>query len=367
MLQYSKRAPPGTIFAIFWGIYNLSAVFGGLVTFFFFSNNDSDGEVYLYVIFLALIFSGGVASSLLLIRPDELDAELTNSRKHAIPKNDGVIGLLAGESLLANPINDVTMPGEATCISGASVLKTNNEISDETCWEEMVATLRLFGDPSMRFFFPLFFYTGFSQPYQLITFGDRFFADSTLGLMLALFYSSELVGAICFGRVVDGRRGEFAPPPPRTAAYRSYVIVAVTTAVAYALALFLELRESTRADFTIPDDVQGDPINLLLGALVVSNWGFSDAIIQALAYWQIGLKFGEGRAQSKAVGYFKLVQSAGWCVGFGLSPSERFHPLGQLIVGAALCISGVTLVKLPRRNSVPGAIFVFTTDVGLSS
>ena len=35
---------------------------------------------------------------------------------------------------------------------------------------------------------PLFFYTGFNQPYQLDGFGDRSLTKRALGIELALFY-----------------------------------------------------------------------------------------------------------------------------------------------------------------------------------
>ena len=38
------------------------------------------------------------------------------------------------------------------------------------------------------------------------------------------------------------------------------------------------------------------PRNLIMGAVVMFSWGISDAMIQALAYWQLGIMF-QGRAQ----------------------------------------------------------------------
>ncbi|KAK3256791.1 hypothetical protein CYMTET_34095 [Cymbomonas tetramitiformis] len=58
---------------------------------------------------------------------------------------------------------------------------------------------------------------GFNQPYQLNTFGDRFFDNRSLGLELSLFYGMEIVGGFYAGRMLDlGKaRGE-----SRTAAVR---------------------------------------------------------------------------------------------------------------------------------------------------
>ena len=58
-------------------------------------------------------------------------------------------------------------------------------------------------------------------------------------------------------------------------------------------------------------------------------------------------------AQSRAVGFFKLVQSAGWCVGFALSPTNRLAPLLQLAATALCYVAGLAALKLPPK---PGQV-----------
>eukprot|EP00966_Prymnesium_polylepis_P230024 5322657-Prymnesium_polylepis.1 len=64
-------------------------------------------------------------------------------------------------------------------------------------------TLSFFATRRMLLLSPLFFYTGFNQPYQLDTFGDRSFTSRALGIELALFYGAEILGGLMAGRMLD--------------------------------------------------------------------------------------------------------------------------------------------------------------------
>lgn len=47
------------------------------------------------------------------------------------------------------------------------------------------------------------FYTGFNQPYQLITFGNNYCDKESLGLILSVFYFMEIIGCIFAGKLFD--------------------------------------------------------------------------------------------------------------------------------------------------------------------
>jgi MFS family permease len=47
------------------------------------------------------------------------------------------------------------------------------------------------------------FYTGFNQPYQLVTFGNNYCDKESLGLILAVFYFMEILGCIFAGKLFD--------------------------------------------------------------------------------------------------------------------------------------------------------------------
>merc|ERR1712061_912699 len=87
-------------------------------------------------------------------------------------------------------------------------------------------------------------------------------------------------------------------------------------------------------------------------------WGFSDSQIQSYAMWDIGVVHaGDGATQARAVGFYKMVQSAGWSIGFALSPTTRLAPLAQWTLTALVGISGtgLALTAIPNRTAGKGA------------
>ena len=89
------------------------------------------------------------------------------------------------------------------------------------------------------------------------------------------------------------------------------------------------------------------------GAVAMAFWGFSDAFIQGFSYWLMGVGYKEGTEKARAVGYFKLVQSFGWCAGFAISPVDRVGPIVQLFLTVGCCIGGVglSLLELPGSDA----------------
>ena len=126
----------------------------------------------------------------------------------------------------------------------------------------------------------IFWYTGFNQPYQLVTFGNRFFTDSTFGILVAAFYAAEVVGAFVSAKIVDVENIE-----DRVKAVRGYSLFFVVTTVGYVVAAMMEWPRIDDPDH-VPD--KNGVSNLVMGTVVMMFWGFSDSQIQALSYWQIG-------------------------------------------------------------------------------
>lgn len=220
---------------------------------------------------------------------------------------------------------------------------------------EFIDMLKLLLTEEMACMAVLFWYTGFNQPYQVVTFADRFFTESTLGLMLALFYTFELIGAYVVSVIVDN-----PTVPPRTGARRGYTLFAIIVTLGYLGALWMEA------------DVAGHPAeinnkatihNVARGSFVMCMWGFSDAIVQAMCYWQLGITYTTAAEQARAVGFYKMVQSAGWTAGFALSPTHRLAPTWQCIATAACYVIGLGLAKFPDDGG-HGALTVVPGDEG---
>ena len=66
--------------------------------------------------------------------------------------------------------------------------------------------------------------------------------------------------------------------------------------------------------------------------------------MQTYSYWLMKQLFGDDGSQlARAVGFYKMVQSLGWCVGFALTPTSRLPPLLQCVVTAASAAAGTAL------------------------
>lgn len=220
--------------------------------------------------------------------------------------------------------------------------------------KEMWATLALFREPRMARMALIFFYTGFNQPYQLVTFGDRFFTPQTLGLMLAVFYFFELVGAWASARLVDDARR-----PLKARAVRAYAVFFVVTTVGnlFAMALEAPLLEDDHENNNDDDENRinrASAETVVLGALAMAAWGFSDSQIQAISYWHLGVTYRSGADQARGVGFFKFVQSAGWCAGFALSPTDRLPAFWQLTLTVVCYVLGLVFIEMPGGSAGNG-------------
>lgn len=144
---------PATSFGIFWAFFSSAACAGGFVTFAFYSTVDADHS------------SGSL---------DETDT--------APPR--GLFYVYTALMLAAAALT--------ACVQGSNHGAADDESSGapvQPSWrEEARHTLMMSFDPRMVRLAPLFFYSGFNQPYQLDTFGNRFFTSRLLGLELVIFY-----------------------------------------------------------------------------------------------------------------------------------------------------------------------------------
>lgn len=145
----------GRIFAIFYSLYNLAAISGGLTTFLYFSRQTEDAPVVLYALYIGLVLAGAA-----------------------------VCGLVA--PVQGAPAVSTTDPGTIQAAPGSG---------GAASWQgEAVATLRLFRSRRMLRLAPIFWFCGYCVPYQTNTFANRFFDAPTLGLELIVFFVAGVVG-----------------------------------------------------------------------------------------------------------------------------------------------------------------------------
>ena len=182
MLEWAEGADSGRIFAIFWGIFNLSI--GGLTTSFYFSTHKEAAPA-LYIFFLACIVAGALACGLLGAASARRRRRLRRLRQSdAAQRAAG--GGRGGRGGRRGAAAGVVFGGGA---ADGDVLHASD------------------GDA--------FWYTGFNQPYQLNTYGNRFF-DSRARHRARRVYAAEIAGGWVAGLMLDAPSpvGARAPPSP---------------------------------------------------------------------------------------------------------------------------------------------------------
>ena len=332
ILQYSDGSDGGTLFSIFWALFNMSALVGGLLTFVYFGANETDddssdkdegqGSATLYVIFLGFVLSGAFFTRF-IVAPNDLE-------RPADSKQRPFLDPLVAEKPLHH---DIEQQKER---------HVSSEISGKNWVAEFIATIALFKTERMLLLATLFYYTGYNQPYQLNTFGNRFFTAQTLGLEMIIFYAAEIVGGLYIGQFLD--KSSSSKELQRKAAKTCLLVFVVVTSVSFVLAFYLESKCAWK-DENCVDKISYDSVDVILPTITYALWGFSDSQIQTYSYWLMGVLYETGDDQARAVGFYKMIQSAGWMVGFWFVPNDRMEPVLQMggtticfAIGLVLCL-----------------------------
>jgi hypothetical protein len=130
----------------------------------------------------------------------------------------------------------------------------------------------------------------------------------------------EIVGAIVVGRFLDRERD--AASTRRTRAIvcvGSFVIINCTGNIFSAAQ---EYAAKQNGGTPIAHDIAD--LSVVPPSLAFACWGFADAQIQVFCYWLLGGFYTLGSDHSRAVGFYKMVQSLG--SKFGLSSFNESYP-----------------------------------------
>ena len=260
-------------FAVFWALFNSSAVVGGVATYFYFGQqktSDATSNAILFAAFLILMTAGAFFTVFL----------------------------------------------EDTKVSQTVVEKKS------TVSMEFLETIALLLTRRAALLGPLFWYTGFGQPYQLDSFGADEFGEKNIGLELTLFYAMSVLA----GKVADIFLKRTSSK--RTAAFHLLFLFFFASLLAFGCAAYAQKQKQS----------------LLAASLAFAFWGFSTSLAQAYCYWLIDVLYDHGaNERSRAVALYKMLQSLGWCVGFALLPKTRCPTHIQLILNGASCAIGAIL------------------------
>lgn len=349
----SQKVRSGTIMGVFWAVYQCSSLVGGAISFIYYSHRPT-ADTKLYIIFLGFILVGAAATQLLLPPSMLKNSTLTEEKGRTVKEVDDDSHLLVSEEteLIGNCHEEVDSFRMAPSVTSTD----GDDTSSETWLDEAVNTLRLFLTQNMLHMSLLFFYTGFNQPYQQATFGNRFFSRRTIGIELIVFHLMEIIGAIYCGRALDtGKVTEFlnaneqtsshSSDNRRAAAIKCLVIFVIVNSCGNVLAF---LQEFQSFEHVLALDIS-DPRSIL-PSLAFACWGFADSQIQVYCYWLIGSMYNSPNDHSRAVGFLKGVQSLGYTMGFYIIPTSRLSAVLQLVVSSCMFVIGtsLSLLELPK-------------------
>lgn len=336
----SSKGKAGTLMSIFWSIFQCSSLVGGSISFIYY-NKKPEGSTSLYILFLGFILVGAIFTQFLLPpsmlqsnhRVDE-DKDLEMKSEQTPLNVDSSAQYDRSESQMSENVKS-----EATI---------TEDLSTKSWFEEARGTVQIFFTREMMYLSPLFMYTGFNQPYQQATFGNRFFTKRTIGAELVIFHLMEILGAIVVGRFLDNSEKPQYDSPRKRAVICLGLFVLIN-GTGNAIAFFQEFS-AKKSSSIITNDIS--EIHCIIPSTAFALWGFADAQIQVYCYWLIGSFYNSGHDHSRAVGWYKCVQSLGTAIGFFLIPTQRLSEMRQLSVSSLLFLVGTTLsfTQLPSRT-----------------
>lgn len=299
ILDYSTPHDRGTLFAIFWALYRMASVLGGFLSFAYFSvpgNDASSGSFGLYVIFLILVCGGALMTLTLKAADDCLD-DSSDSTGHAAP------------SMVSRP-------------EAGSML------------DELRATGQAFRNRTLLMLSLMFWASGGNEPYILSGFTDRSFDKRTTGMEMVWYFTSSILGVLMTGTMLDRftRRHQ-----ERSGAIIVLMLASLVHVAGFALAAVVETSAYWNKQYSLQD------ANVIVPSIVFILWGWSDAMINSFLYWIIGIRFPSGPARARAIGFFKLLNSAAHIVGYAILPVKRVPAWIQLLYNVVVYIAGAIL------------------------
>jgi len=171
--------------------------------------------------------------------------------------------------------------------------------------------------------------------------GNRFFTRRTIGAELIIFHLMEIVGAIVCGRFLDREDPTSGDTHRRKRAIACLLAFVVINSTGNVLAAMQENAATQNTTTSLAHDIS-DP-SVISPSLAFACWGFADAQIQVYCYWLMGSFYSSGSEHSRAVGWYKCIQSLGTSIGFYLIPTSRLSEMSQLACSSIVFVIGTAL------------------------
>lgn len=329
-----NKSQTGELMGLFWAIFQCSSLVGGFISFFYYGRKQPHGSTALYSVFLGFIVVGALSTQLLL-PPEMLQRRCSSNTSDFQDIKEADLEMTNNErsplTTTASELNTGKRKDRG--------IRIGEELSNLTWREETSGTIQLLFTHEMMCLSPLFFYTGFNQPYQQATFGNRFFTRRTIGAELIVFHMMEIVGAIVVGRFLD--RDIDSMSTRRTRAKICLGTFFAINLTGNVFAAMQECEAKKNDGIAIAHDISD--MSVVPPTLAFACWGFADAQIQVFIYWLMGGMYSSGSDHSRAVGWYKCVQSLGTSIGFYLIPISRLSEMSQLTTSSIIFVLGTAL------------------------
>ncbi|KAJ1731749.1 hypothetical protein LPJ61_002380 [Coemansia biformis] len=283
MTSYSREEEKGRFIAIFWTIFNLGGVLGGILPFAINYNSDKDSlSDGVYIAFVVLECLGACMG-------------LTLAPPAKVKRLDGTSVVLA----------ESTSPAR-----------------------EAVEIVKLFLNPTMLALLPMCFTSNFFYTYQFNRINAGLFNIRTRGFNNIFYWGSQMVGSCLISLLLDTPRFK-----RKVRGFLAFAVVFVFFNSIWGGSLALHnkypqgIEPGSRIDFKESSKASGAIVLYVL-------CGASDALFQSLAYWIIASLTRDNQKLSRYVGFYKGIQSLGSTVAWQLD--IKVSPLTQLITNWAL-------------------------------
>ncbi|CAL3970135.1 unnamed protein product [Diplocarpon coronariae] len=293
--SYPVESDQGKSAAWFWGIYNLGAVIGSVISLVqsqhSITNDVTDGTFFAFI----ALSCCGVLLSLTLAEPKD------------VVRSDGV---------------HVSLPEVPT-------------------WKSAILSLfdGLYRNPRIFLLFPMFFASNIFYPYQFNTFNLANFTIRTRSLNNAIYWLAEIFGGYAMGYLLDV---QFCRKKIR-AILAIVAVLAITNAIwggAYAWELkAAAARRLVGPRVELPKTDYKD--SRYAGSLVLYMcFGFLAASYQIVLYWIIGSHEKNNNQLANIAGFYKGIQSAGGAVSFRIN-TIGLNPIHELIMCWSFLAAGL--------------------------
>ncbi|PAN36878.1 hypothetical protein PAHAL_7G007900 [Panicum hallii] len=295
MTSYPPPNLRGTYISLFWCLFSLGSVLGGLLPLSLNYRRGSkvasvnDGT---YIAFMTMMLVG-VALTLLFLPP------------HKIVRDDG---------------------SRATGVTYSSAATEAGEV------------LRLFADWKMLLVLVPAWGSNFFYTYQFNNVNGLLFTLRTKGLNNVVYWGAQMLGSVGLGYLLD-----FGFASRRKRGLVGVAVFAVLGTAIWGGGFVNQLRYT---DGKWPDLIDFKDGRRYAGPfLLYCSYGLLDAMFQSLIYWIIGALTNDSQVLSRYAGFYKGVQSAGaavsWQVDFHKTPL-----MAQLIVNWGLITVSYPLLAL---------------------